>query len=244
MSYLERYANGDHEGVWLELGALHESELDAAALSDVEAVTLETIQRVKRNLASIAAELEAMGFVFGEFNDDGTGFYGDDPILRAHPMVALEDARRLMTELSSVVNGPVPLVYRVFAEQIGEVDFRGTHPRFKSEFLLDALMVDFFVPRRDEVEEWLEQLADVPELAKFQHSFAPDDFHKQNVSGGSPYSYQLPDDRIDPPVLGTPIDGSFTAYLRDSILTHACFPGFADIPADLLEHLRQGLVRF
>ena len=244
MSYLERYANGDHEGVWLKLAALHESELDAAALIDVKAVTLETIRRVKHNLASIAAKLEAMGFVFGEFNEDGTGFYGDDPILRAHPMVALEDAPRLMTELSGVVNGPVPLVYRVFAEQIGEVDFRGTHPRFKSEFLLDALMIDFFVPRRDEVEEWLEQLADVPELAIFQHSFAPDDFHKQNVSGGSPYSYQLPDDRIAPPVLTTPIDGSFTTYLRDSILTHACFPGFTDIPADLLAHLRQGLVRF
>ncbi len=237
MSYVEQYAGGEHEGVWLELGTLRESELEPARLADVQAVTLETIRRVKRNLESIAAKLEAMGFVFGEFNDD-------EPVFRAHPISPLEDPQTLMTELSSVVGGAVPLVYRVFAERIGEVDFRGTHPSFKSDFLLDALMVEFFVPERSEVEDWLEQLADVPELAKFRHAFAPDEFHKQNISRGSPYSYHLPDDRIDPPVLTAPINGSFIAYLRDSILTHACFPGFADIPADLLIDLRAGLEKF
>jgi hypothetical protein len=243
-TFLERYQNGELKTVWTEVGNLRESELDPVTLEDVRAVTLETIRRVKHNLEIIAARLLEMDFVFGEFEEDGSGFNGDEPTLRSHPIQAMEDTEELMTELSSVVKGPVPLVYRFFAEQIGDVDFRGKHPKFKTEYLLDALMVFFYVPEHDEVEEWLEQLADVPELAVYRHAFAPDDYLKENVSGGDPYSYCLPDDRIDPPVLTTPIDGSFIDYLRDSILTFACFPGFADIPADLLEHLRADLVAF
>jgi hypothetical protein len=243
-SFLERYQNGELETVWLEVGKLRESELDPVTLEDVRAVTLETIRRVKHNLELIAAKLLAMGFVFGEFEEDGTGFNGGEPELRSNPIQTIENASELMTELSSVVGGQVPMVFRVFAEQIGEVDFRGTHPRFKTDFLLDALMVFFYVPDPDEVADWLENLADTPELAVYRHAFAPDEYHKENVSGGNPYSYCLPDDRIDPPVLTTPIDGSFIDYLRDSILKFACFPGFADIPADLLEHLQADLVAF
>jgi hypothetical protein len=76
------------------------------------------------------------------------------------------------------------------------------------------------------------------------YPFASDDHHKENVAGGSPYSIRLPDDRIDPPVLCTPVDGSFVDYLRETILVADCFPGFADISQDLLGHLRADLVAF
>jgi hypothetical protein len=243
-TFLERYQNGELKPVWLEVGTLRESELDPATLEDVRAVTLETIRRVKHNLELIATKLLAMGFVFGEFEDDGSGFNGGEPTLRSHPIQAMANTQELMTELSSVVEGPIPMVFRVFAEQIGDVDFRGKQPKFKTEYLLDALMVFFYVPERDEVEDWLEQLEDVPELAKYRHAFAPDDYHKENVSGGSPYSYELPDDRIDPPVMTNFKNCSFIDYLRENILKFACYPGFADIPADLLEQLRADLVAF
>jgi hypothetical protein len=244
-SFLERYQNGELTTVWLEIGSLRESELDPVTLEDVRAVTLETIRRIKHDLELIATKLLAMGFVFGEFEEDGTGFNGDEPTLREHPIIRLENAPLLMAELSSVVGGPVPMVFRVFAEQIGDVDFRGTHPRYKTDYLLDALMVEFFAPNSDEVQHWCEYFKDDPEIqGRWDHPFAPDEFHKENVSGGSPYTILLPDDRIDPPVLTTPIDGSFIDYLRDSILTFGCFPGFADIPADLLEHLRADQIAF
>jgi hypothetical protein len=248
MTHLERYLNGEHQAVWHDIGAWHESTLDTATREDVHAVTLETMRRVKHNLELIARRLEAVGFQFGvgaeevEFDaqDDG------DSVKDRRWIRRFEQPSEHMERLSSAVGGAVPMTYRVFAQVIGEVDFRGWHPRFQTEYLLDALMVDAHVPSEEERQMWLESYNEDPEAsdAVYHHPFAPDEYHKEDISGGSPYMIVLPDERIDPPVLFTPVDGTFTAYLRDSILEHACFPGFADMPTDLRGHLRADLMRF
>ena len=243
-SFFERYLNGEHEAVWLELGRLRESGLDAATLEDVQAVAVETMKRVRHNLERVESRLREMGFAFGEFEEDGRGFNGDAPTLKDHPVAALEHPEALLTELSSVVGGPLPLALRAFATHVGQVDFRGFHEGFKSGYLLDALMVGFYVPDAESVEDWLNTFEDDDSVQGYWWEFAPDEYHKENVSGGAAYSIQLPDDLIDPPVLNTPFSGSFTAYLRHCILGHACFAGFADMPDDLLERLRGGLVSF
>jgi hypothetical protein len=247
MTYLERYKNGEYKIVWLEIGSFCESELNPAALKDVQAVTLETIHRVKYNLGLIVERLEKLGFEFGTDTEDQTNYAGYTlPATGVQPIKPLENAQNTLTEFSRVVGGVLPMVFRVFAEQIGSVDLRGMHPRFKTDYLLDALMVDVFVPEADEVTDWLEFETQDSEIEHplYKHPFSLDEFHKENVSGGAPYSIALPDDRIDPPVLYVPFEGTFTAYLQDVILNYAGFPGFADIPTDLLEYLREGLVEF
>jgi hypothetical protein len=248
MTYLERYKTGECETVWLEIGVLRESELNTATLEDVQVVTLETIRRVKYNLELIVGRLEKLGFEFGAETEDQTNYASYmPPVTGVQPIKPLdEDVQATLTELSRVVGGVVPMVFRVFAEQIGSVDLRGIHPRFKTDYLLDALMVEVFVPEADEVTDWLEYETENPEILHptYKHPFSLDEFHKENVSGGQSYSIALPDDCIDPPVLYVPFEGTLTAYLRDAILSYAGFPGFADMPTDLLEHLREGLVEF
>lgn len=243
-SFLERYLNGEHEAVWLEVGVLRETELEPEIFEDVQAVALETMRRVQHNLELIASRLKDMGFVFGEFEEDGQGFNGGPPELKSYPIEPLENAEKLLDDLSGAVNGTIPLAFRVFAEQVGQVDFRGFHERFKTKYLLDALMVECWVPSAGDVQDWLDDFEGDEEVTGYWHPFAPDEYHKENVSGGSPYSLQLPHDRVDPPVLNVPFEGTFVAYLRHCILEHACFPGFADIPSDLLESLRHGLLAF
>jgi hypothetical protein len=248
MTHLERYLNGEQRAVWHDIGARHEATLDATTREDIHAVTLETMRRVKHNLELIARRLEAMGFQFGvgveEIEFDAQ--HGEDSVKDCRWLRPFEQPLEHVERLSSAVGGTVPMTYRVFAQVIGTVDFRGWHPRFQTEYLLDAFMVDAYIPNEEERRMWLESYNEDPEApdAVYHHPFAPDEYHKEDISGGSPYMIVLPDDRIDPPVLFTPVDGTFTTYLRDSILEHVCFPGFADMPDDLREHLRADLLEF
>jgi hypothetical protein len=247
MNLLERYRAGECEAVWLEIGAWQESDLNETTLQDVRVVALETMRRVKVNLELIVQRLRGMGFEFGAENSIEEDALQDGAFtVHAQPIKPLQHPEDTLHRISSAVGGAVPLAFRVFALEIGEVDLRGRHPRFQSDFLLDAFMLWVYVPDSEEVQDLLESKAeDAPDVVPvYEHAFAPDEFHKENVSGGAAYSMGLPDDRIDPPVLFTPFDGSFTAYLRDSILRHGGFPGFADIPAELLEELTTGLTPF
>ena len=240
VTFLERYQNGDLRAVWLEIQNLRESELDPVTLKDVRAVTLETMQRIKQNLELIVKRLQAIGFEFCAENIDGRFEDQNDPLK------PLENASKTLEQISNAVSGPLPLTFRMFAEVIGEVDLRGRHEQFVSGYLIDALVVWIYVPERSEVEDYLEYFHEnfTEGEAKYEHAFAPNDFHKENVSGGAPYSIVLPDDRIDPPVVVLGFEGTLIEYLRECILRFACFPGFADIPTDLLEHLRADLVAF
>jgi hypothetical protein len=221
--------------------------LDEATLEEVRAVTLETLHRVKGNLELIVRRLRDTGFEFGAENSAEHDAPRDGEFtFHAQPIKPLPNPEDTLRQLSSVVGGALPLVYTVFAQEIGEVDLRGRHSRFASEYLLDALVLWVYVPDPDEVQDLLESKAeDAPDVVPtYEHPFAPDEYHKENVSGGAAYALSLPDDRIDPPVLFTPFDGSFTAYLRDCLLRHGGFPGFADIPLELLEELTTGLTPF
>jgi hypothetical protein len=125
---LTRYQAGERSTVWLEIGGLHESTLDSRLRADVQAVTLEMLRRVRHNLELIASRLSAIEFVFGEFDEHGRGFHGDEPVLRLHPVRPLEHASERLLELSGVVGVSLPLVFWLFAEQVGTVDFWGVHP--------------------------------------------------------------------------------------------------------------------
>jgi hypothetical protein len=54
---------------------------------------------------------------------------------------------------------------------------------------------------------------------------APDDFHKDNVSGGDPYGLELPNPSADFFLMYTPYDLFFVPYLRHAILRWGGFPG-------------------
>ncbi|HVH37137.1 MAG TPA: hypothetical protein VM757_00920, partial [Sphingomicrobium sp.] len=76
--------------------------------------------------------------------------------------------------------------------------------------------------------------------------FAPDALHKANVSGGNPYSLEVPVEAVDAPVVDGPTDSYFVEYLRHTILGWGGFPGWErakQVPAQL-DALRRDLVLF
>lgn len=81
-----------------------------------------------------------------------------------------------------------------------------------------------------------EDEADSPE--PLEATLAPDDLHKDNVSGGSPYSVALPDPAADFRLLNERHDLLFVPYLRLAILRSGGLPGL-DGRAAQFEPLRE-----
>jgi ribosome modulation factor len=234
--YLERFTRGEHVAVWQEIGALDEMSLELDVLEDVNVVAVETMRRVKRNLERITERLRGIGYRFGT---SGSSF--EDA-----PLQGLQNAEALLTALSAAVGGTLPLTYSMFIIEVGDVDLRGTHPSFTSEYLLDAFVFGTYVPDAEEIADGLEQAEPGEDgIVRYEHAFSPDSYHKEDISGGTPYIIALPDDRIDPPVLDTHLDdATLVEYLRDCLLEHGGFPGFVDMPADLRALLTGDLERF
>lgn len=65
-SYLERYENGEHAGVWDELRDIGSDVFTDADISgDAEAVADATVRRAAANIATLTQRLSAMGYRFG-----------------------------------------------------------------------------------------------------------------------------------------------------------------------------------
>jgi hypothetical protein len=112
--------------------------------------------------------------------------------------------------------GTTPITLAAFWKRVGSVAFTGTHPDFPE--MLDPLVV---YP----VEVILEQFADIEceEDGRFHVALSPDDYHKDNVSGGMPYSVALPQSGFDFRLLYEARDADFIDYLRDVILSRGGF---------------------
>jgi len=77
-------------------------------------------------------------------------------------------------------------------------------------------------------------------------TIAPDDLHKENVSGGDPYLIALPDGRADAIVLNARHNLPFVDYLRLCCRLGG-FPGYDGVDRGVqaeLDQLRAGLVEF
>ncbi len=112
MTYLERYLNGEHEAVWAELVSLGEGIEDADIYPDALAVTTEIVCRSKQNLETLIERLRTIDYRF----------------MNPHPIApAPTDPEMIATFEREVCS--LPLIFRVWHEMIGMVDFGGSHPQ-------------------------------------------------------------------------------------------------------------------
>lgn len=208
MNYLERYRNGEYEQVWRELQDLGANVRDEPYFTQAQEVAAETMQRVRRNCERIISRLQGLGYIFGTFPDGTRRSY------RAAPLT-LPSKRMQATcqELESEA-GTLPLSLVAFWREVGAVDLVGMHPSWPDG--LDPLVVD-------PPEGPLSDLYDEGEGVFV--ALAPDDLHKDNVSGGDPYGLQLPDSSADFPFMYERHDLLFVPYLRLAILRWGGFPG-------------------
>lgn len=151
------------------------------------------------------------------------------------------DAMRADARAVEKAAGPLPISLTAFWELVGSVDWVGMHPSWPTG--LDPLVVD-------PPEACLSELDDRPQILEtyghLEVFLAPDDLHKDNVSGGAPYSVRLPDPAMDFAFNFERHNLLFVPYLRLAILQYGGFPGLEgrDAALPVLASLTQGLERF
>jgi hypothetical protein len=225
-TYLERYLAGEYTQVWEELRRLDTGEVYKEPLfSDMYGVAHETMRRVKTNIETLIQRWQTLEM---EFENPGMVLVPPEPEL-SHGFSRFEQ------EI-----GRLPLSIRAFWEIVGSVNFCGedfTFTRPGTELYYqssDPLWIDpASMVMNDAMENFrLTTTGDSekrPELA-FRGCFAPDIYHKDDVSGGANPEFQLTPG-VDCGVYETWYTGDdegmpFVDYLRLSI-AWAGYPGFS-----------------
>ena len=214
MGYLDRYLHGEHEQVWSELQELGEAVRQEPAYSEARLVADETMRRVGRNCERIVERLRSLEYHFDLYPDGyPRGFtFG--------PLAPADDALSRDLHTLEAAAGPLPISLVAFWEQVGSVDLVGIQPLWPDG--LDPLVVDPPAGCISELDEMEFQMED---RGHFEASLAPDVFHKDNVSGGSPYAVKLPDPAADFLLRNEAHELLFVHYLRFAILRFGGFPG-------------------
>lgn len=237
MNYLERYRNGEYEQVWSDLQTLGPTIRQEPYYSQAQEVAVETMSRVRRNCEQLVVRLRTLGFIFGTFPDGSLRSYPTQPLSPPSDVI-LADCAELEAQA-----GPLPLSLVAFWQEVGSVDLVGMHPAWPDG--LDPLVIE-------PPEGALALLYDYEGVEGGSENFplfaglAPDDFHKDNVSGGDPYGVRLPNTSADFLFLYERHSLLFVPYLRFAILHWGGFPGLDGkaVQFDPLEGLVEGLEPF
>lgn len=227
MNYLKRYQSGEYEQVWDELQALGPDVRNESNYPQALEVATETMRRVRGNCELIVSRLTTAGYHFGLY-PDGTKYSNPDPLVGPS-----RESRVAIIYLEREA-GPLPLSLVAFWQEVGTVDLIGMHPGWPTS--LDPLVV--YPPEATEscLDDYEDELFGV---------LAPDDLHKDNVSGGDPYGFELPSPSADFILMNEDHNLLFVQYLRMAILKWGGFPGLERLPRfEPLSKLVAGLEPF
>jgi hypothetical protein len=191
---------------------------DPSRWDEARAVAEMTMKRARENVERLITRLHADGYVF----QPGAGF----PIFQPPPA----DICDRLDHVESVI-GPLPLALRAWLEHVGQVCLKGQHPRWEYDYT-DALVVeastDYILAEYSDYRDWKAEGGGTWDGA-FALGIAPDYLHKANVSGGAPYSLQVPDSAVDSALLWERHETTFVNYLRIAF-SWAGFPGVGQSP--------------
>lgn len=218
MNLYDRYLNGEYEQVWNELQSLGSAVRQDNHFPLACEIAAEVMRRVRRNLNIIVSRLQAMDYVFGTYPDGSTGYFTQGPLVPPSEKT-LADLAELEEQF-----GPLPLSLAAFWREVGSVDLVGMHPAWPDS--LDPLVVYEPEGAISDLENQLWQGEDeIDRSVGFEAGLAPDEYHKDNVSGGPAYSVALPDPSSDFVLLNERHTVLFVPYLRMAILKWGGFPG-------------------
>ena len=222
MTLLEKYKNGEVKEVYAEIQKLGKDAFIPENFSEVEAVLIETFERVAYNLEIIYSELKNINYVFY-----------DRPYHKP-----LSNTDKLLKELDKVVKefGFVPLSLKYFYKIVGGVDFAWNYN--KEKIVTWELADPIQISSLDELvsyvtdEDWKEDILDyVNDDEDYGYAFlelSADDLHKDNISGGSPYSLKIEEEpTVDSDFVDEPHNTTFIDYLR-ICFDYCGFPGNPD----------------
>ncbi|MBF9132070.1 hypothetical protein I0C86_24365 [Plantactinospora sp. S1510] len=197
--WLSRYERGQRELVWQELRQLGGVVLEPEQAQEAQLVCDEMARRARQNIEAIVDQLSDDGYRFHTNDDDQT------PVRPHTPPTANAEA---YVDWLGQRFGAVPMTLSSWVRIVGDVWLVGTHPAWASSASADPLVIELEGTRcpagefpreyiEDEWADWNERQADDPDNGLFVLPAAPDRFHKENVSGGEPYGFVLPDGCVD-----------------------------------------------
>jgi hypothetical protein len=207
MTLLTRYKNGETITVWNEIEKMGSEAFKPHIYPEVEQVLDETFKRVRHNLAVIEVELIKMNYQFNASNALNK---------------PLNNIGTLLTKLDKMVKpfGYVPVSLKKFYQIVGSCNFSWDYEN-NDDFMwqyADPILIDSL----DEViyamkdMDWREMMRDnITDGEPIYIELAPDVYHKDNVSGGMPYSIEITKPpSIDSLFLFEKHETTFVNYLR------------------------------
>jgi len=216
MMFYNRYINGeDGKSVYADIYNLKQEAFSDKYFDDVQSVLTETFNRIDFNLKIIFSELKNIDYAFKtEFR-----FNFEKPLLAPFP-----DTDELLVKLDAAVSdfGHIPLSLKLFYKIVGSCNFALDYDNQPEMFweCADPIQINSLDDIVNYVshEDWTEYLSEILEDDNSQLPYlelAPDYLHKDNISGGLPYSIQLTKQpSIDGLFLNEPNETTFIDYLR------------------------------
>jgi hypothetical protein len=200
--------------VWHEFRQLGAAIRDSGFIEEAQLVCDEMAGRARRNVEVIVDRLSEAGYRFHP-NDDA-----QTPQTPYFPPSATSSEHAAWLEATF---GPVPMTVLAWVRLVGDVWLVGTHPHWPSSPSADPLVIELegsrypdasiresFASEYDAWRDWTDQEG---AYGTFALPAAPDRLHKDNVSGGAPYGFTVPDECVDGLFLAeTPIP--FVSYLN------------------------------
>jgi hypothetical protein len=220
-NWVERYVAGQQEGVWLEVGRLGPRASDPAVASEVNALARETMRRALRNVEMLKSLLPSIGWRF-RFPMSGPP---DDYCVHAQPRPDVTEKIAVLEALC----GPLPASMRAWWEVVGTVCFMREPPDAQEDPLPDPLVVGPIESVIAEFREWASDAERRRLEPRFRASLAPDELHKDDISGGAPYELELPSSAADGVLLNEWHNVTFVSYLREAF-RWAGVPGWSRAP--------------
>jgi hypothetical protein len=199
VNWIDRYLEGDRVRVWAEMTGMGPS-IRSTDWEDAVAVARETMRRARANVEALVEQLPIAGFEFENV---------PARLFRPSPRAAPQELDRLEAQI-----GLLPLALRCWFEEVGQVNLVGRNPTWNYD-LTDPLVVDAPTDYiESEYQVWLEDRGSEWDQGPFRLEIAPDFLHKANISGGSPYAMEMPNEGVDGLVLWEPHQTTFVNYLR------------------------------
>jgi hypothetical protein len=218
---LKRYGAGEFDQVWREIRS--HAKLEGEFRDEVMEVADATMRRVAQNADLITERLQAIGWqaLLSEYQN-----------LRTLPKSSDEAAFSRIVEISGA---PIPPTLLAFWRVVGGInwvwdyDSGGRPPDLGIDLPPeehDALCVDAPSVITYLFDEWIDQKeeAGLDFKVRLRIDLAPDDLHKANISGGSPYGIVVPFLGADPLFSEERHGLPFLDYLRLAF-RWAGFPG-------------------
>ena len=213
MTLYDRYIKGETETVYEDIYKLGEDAFLQSNYVDIEKVLTETFERVAYNLDIIYKELLKINYTF----KSNFEYNFERPLIKP-----LENTDKLLEKLDNSVRsfGYVPISLKMFYKIVGACNF-GWDYETNEDFIwqyadpIQITSLDDLVSEMTD-EDYLDDLKEYfKEDGFISIQLSADYLHKDNISGGQPYSLQLSSKQsIDGQFLYEEHNTTFINYLR------------------------------